>query len=431
MTAVLRRQLGLTDAVTVGAGSMIGAGVFSAWAPAADAAGTGLLIGLVVAAIVAFCNATSSAQLAALYPESGGTYVYARHQLGPSWGHLAGWAFIVGKTASCVAIALTAGAYLWPEQARLVAVTAVLVVDTRQHRRADTHRHRHQVPPRRRTHGTRRGRRRRLVEPDRLPRPHRADRHVATRHPARRWVPVLRLRRLRPHRHPRRRGPRPGHHHPQGHPPCADRRPRDLRHRRRHPARHRPHHSHRRQRRPAQHSSSPRHRSNGSPRSSESVPASPRSECSSTSCPASHAPCWRWPDATSCPVPLAHVDHPRAIPLRAELVVTAVVIVLTATFDLRGAIGFSGVTILTYYAITNAACLTLPPARRRWPRSIAAIGLVGCVALAVMLPLPAIVVATGILLSGIVVRRIGSAAHDRATSRHGADTEPAADRRRR
>ena len=82
----LERRLGLRDAVTVGAGSMIGAGVFSAWGPAADAAGTGLLIGLVVAAVVAFCNATSSAQLAALHPESGGTYVYARRQLGPVVG---------------------------------------------------------------------------------------------------------------------------------------------------------------------------------------------------------------------------------------------------------------------------------------------------------------------------------------------------------
>ena len=128
MTAQLQRRLGLLDAVTVGAGSMIGAGVFSAWGPATDAAGTGVLIGLVVAAAVAFCNATSSAQLAAVHPESGGTYVYARRQLGPIWGYLAGWGFVVGKTASCVAIALTAGAYLWPDHARLVGVAAVAAV---------------------------------------------------------------------------------------------------------------------------------------------------------------------------------------------------------------------------------------------------------------------------------------------------------------
>jgi APA family basic amino acid/polyamine antiporter len=71
----LQRRLGVGDAVVIGLGSMIGAGVFSAFAPAARAAGTGLLLGLAVAAVVAYCNATSSARLAALYPESGGTYV--------------------------------------------------------------------------------------------------------------------------------------------------------------------------------------------------------------------------------------------------------------------------------------------------------------------------------------------------------------------
>ncbi len=107
---------------------MIGAGVFAAFAPAAAAAGSGLLIGLAVAAVVAYCNAMSSARLAARYPESGGTYVYGRERLGPFWGYLAGWAFIVGKTASCAAMALTVGAYVWPAQARAVAVGAVVVL---------------------------------------------------------------------------------------------------------------------------------------------------------------------------------------------------------------------------------------------------------------------------------------------------------------
>lgn len=105
---------------------MIGAGVFAAWSPAASAAGTGLLIGLVLAGFVAWCNASSSAQLAAIHPESGGTYVYGRRQLGPAWGHLAGWGFVVGKTASCAAMALAFGAYVWPDQERLVAILAVV-----------------------------------------------------------------------------------------------------------------------------------------------------------------------------------------------------------------------------------------------------------------------------------------------------------------
>ncbi|REG00963.1 amino acid/polyamine/organocation transporter (APC superfamily) [Asanoa ferruginea] len=107
---------------------MIGAGIFSALAPAAAAAGTGLLIGLAVAAVVAYCNATSSARLAARYPASGGTYVYGRERLGEFWGYLAGWGFVVGKIASCAAIALTVGAYVWPSQAHAVAVLAVLAL---------------------------------------------------------------------------------------------------------------------------------------------------------------------------------------------------------------------------------------------------------------------------------------------------------------
>src|SRR3954452_12060924 len=69
----LARRLGTGDAVLIGLGSMLGAGVFAAFAPAARAAGSLLLAGLALAAFVAYCNATASAQLAAQYPTSGGT----------------------------------------------------------------------------------------------------------------------------------------------------------------------------------------------------------------------------------------------------------------------------------------------------------------------------------------------------------------------
>lgn len=124
----LSRRLGVTDAVVIGLGAMIGAGIFAALAPAARAAGSGLLLGLAVAAVVAYCNATSSARLAARYPVSGGTYVYGRERLGPFWGYLAGWSFVVGKTASCAAMALTVGTYLWPGHAHAVAVGAVVLL---------------------------------------------------------------------------------------------------------------------------------------------------------------------------------------------------------------------------------------------------------------------------------------------------------------
>jgi APA family basic amino acid/polyamine antiporter len=124
----LDRRLRTTDAVVIGLGSMIGAGIFASLRPAAQEAGTGLLIGLAIAAVVAYCNATSSAQLAAVYPESGGTYVYGRERLGPFWGYLAGWGFVVGKVASLSAIALTFGSYAWAPATRPLAVAAVVAM---------------------------------------------------------------------------------------------------------------------------------------------------------------------------------------------------------------------------------------------------------------------------------------------------------------
>jgi len=132
-TAALQRRLGLGDAVALGLASMIGAGVFSAFAPAAAVAGPSLLVGLALAALVAFCNATSSAQLAAQTPTSGGTYVFGRVHLGPWWGYIAGWSFVVGKSASCVAMATTFAAYAappgWERPVAVLAIAALAVVN--------------------------------------------------------------------------------------------------------------------------------------------------------------------------------------------------------------------------------------------------------------------------------------------------------------
>jgi APA family basic amino acid/polyamine antiporter len=134
LSAPLSRRLGTGDAVVIGLGAMLGAGVFVVFAPAAAAAGAGLLVGLAIAAVVAYCNATSSARLAAQYPQSGGTYVYGRERLGPFWGYLAGWSFVVGKTASCAAMALTVGLYLLPGHAHAVAVAAVVALTALNYR---------------------------------------------------------------------------------------------------------------------------------------------------------------------------------------------------------------------------------------------------------------------------------------------------------
>ena len=130
----LARRLGLSDAVVIGLGAMLGAGVFVAYTPAAKAAGSWLLLALAVAAGIAYANATASARLAARYPDSGGTYIYGRERLGPFWGYLAGWAFVAGKLSSCAAIAWTIGLYAWPGQAREVAIAAVVLVTALNYR---------------------------------------------------------------------------------------------------------------------------------------------------------------------------------------------------------------------------------------------------------------------------------------------------------
>jgi APA family basic amino acid/polyamine antiporter len=136
VTSALERRLGLGAAVWIGLGAMIGAGVFAAFPPAAASAGPGaaLLAALLLAGLIAFCNAASSAQLAARYPSAGGTYVYGRERLGQWWGFAAGWCFVIGKTASCAAMALTFAAYALPDEwsafERPLAAGAVVLLVT-------------------------------------------------------------------------------------------------------------------------------------------------------------------------------------------------------------------------------------------------------------------------------------------------------------
>jgi APA family basic amino acid/polyamine antiporter len=124
----LQRRLGVFDATSIGLGSMLGAGVFVAFAPAAGLAGNFLVLSVLIAGAVAYCNAVASAVLAARYPASGGTYVYGRKRLGEWPGFVAGWGFVTGKSASCAAMALTFGHYVAPQFAVPVALAAVVAL---------------------------------------------------------------------------------------------------------------------------------------------------------------------------------------------------------------------------------------------------------------------------------------------------------------
>jgi APA family basic amino acid/polyamine antiporter len=394
----LKRTLGVNDAVIIGAGSMIGAGAFAAWAPAAEAAGTGLLIGLAIAGVVAFCNATSSAQLAALHPESGGTYVYARKELGPIWGRMAGWGFIVGKTASCAAMALTVGAYLWPEQERLVAALAVIGITAVNlgglSRTVAVTRVLLVVSLTALTLVVIVGWSSGDADLDRLT-PVDADlrgilqsagflffafagyARIATlgeevRDPAvtipkaipRALFGVLLLYAViavtalavvdpdvlaatdAPLRAVVERG--------------TDSLGQVVR--------------------------------LGAGIAALGVLLNLIPGVSRTSLAMARR--------GELPRAFAHVDTARALPLRAELTVATIVIVLVLVTGLRSAIALSGVAVLSYYALTNASVLALSPEQRRWPAGIAVLGLIGCLVLIVSLPVQSLLIGVALLLAG-------------------------------
>lgn len=121
-----RRQLGLRGAVGLGIGSMLGAGVFAVWGPATASAGRYVLIAVAVAALIAVCNALSTAALAARHPRAGGVYAYGRAEINPAAGYVAGLGFVIGKTASLAAMGLTIGAYAWPGHEPQVATVALV-----------------------------------------------------------------------------------------------------------------------------------------------------------------------------------------------------------------------------------------------------------------------------------------------------------------
>lgn len=131
-TGQLKRDLRLPDAISIGLGAIIGAGIFVVTGVAAGVAGPSLLVGMFIAGIVATFNALSSAQLAATYPQSGGTYEYGYQVLHPWFGFSAGWIFLASKLAAAGTVALGFAGYfnaLFPMASeRLVAISAVFIL---------------------------------------------------------------------------------------------------------------------------------------------------------------------------------------------------------------------------------------------------------------------------------------------------------------
>jgi APA family basic amino acid/polyamine antiporter len=420
----LARRLGTTDAVVIGLGSMIGAGVFSAFAPAAAAAGSGLLIGLLVAACVAYCNAVASAQLAAEYPTSGGTYVYGRERLGEWWGFVAGWGFVIGKTASCAAMAITFGSYVvsGSEWGRRAAALAAVIVLTGANLRGIS----------------RTARLARVLVAaslvalavvvaaiafgDRT-----SSSHIGSVFAHGGVYGVLQAAGLlffafagyariatlgEEVRDPERTIPRAiplalgvivvlylvvGLSVLTAGGPAvlaASHAPVDAAVRAAGAA-----------------WSVPVVRVGAAVASLGSLLALIAGIGRTTLAMARNGDLPRF---------LSEVEDRRQVPARAELAVAGVVALLVLSTDLRGAIGFSSFGVLLYYAVANASAFTQDDAHRRWPRAFNVVGLVGCVTLVATLPVASVAVGVAVLLVGVVLRallRRGSAGTSTGTRR--------------
>jgi APA family basic amino acid/polyamine antiporter len=402
----LRRQLTPSDALIVGIGSMVGAGVFAVWAPAAAVAGSWMIISLVIAGIIALCNATSSAQLAAQHPESGGTYVYARERLSPFWGHVAGWGFVVGKTASCAAMALTAGNYIWPDRAQIVATGSVVLIA--------------------------------IVNLGGLSRTAAVTRLLLAfagmallvvilssflRTPAEQATlstninvdaygvlqagglmffafagyariatfgeEVINPERTIPWAIPRALGAVLALYLIVGFVVLSADSPEQI----------------------AQTTAPLDHIVSSSSLSTLSpiVAVGAGIACLGVLLnliPGVARTILALGRRHELPSWLAFVSPHRSLPLRAEVTVVFVVIAIVNTVSLTSAISLSGVAVLTYYAITNAAALQLGPHERRWPRWIAWVGLAGCALLAISLPWKAVVTGVLVMVVGLLARFI-------------------------
>jgi APA family basic amino acid/polyamine antiporter len=109
------RGLGLFSATAIVAGGMIGSGIFVVSQDIAQTVGSPgwLLVAWLVTAIMTVMVALSYGELAAMYPQAGGQYVYLREAYSPLWGFLYGWSlFTVIQSGTIAAVGVAFAKYL-------------------------------------------------------------------------------------------------------------------------------------------------------------------------------------------------------------------------------------------------------------------------------------------------------------------------------
>ncbi|HEX2091541.1 MAG TPA: amino acid permease [Longimicrobiaceae bacterium] len=135
----LPRRLGIWSAIAVLVGSTIGSGIFRVPSTVAADVGTVGAMALlwILGAVIALFGALTLAELAALFPRSGGIYVFLREAYGPLPAFLFGWTeLLVIRPSALGGIAMLFAEYVQTftpisdTGVRLVAAGAILVLAT-------------------------------------------------------------------------------------------------------------------------------------------------------------------------------------------------------------------------------------------------------------------------------------------------------------
>lgn len=108
----LARNLGFTEAMTMGGGTMIGAGIFILPGIAAEGAGPASSLSFALAGLVALFAAISLAELATGMPIAGGSYHYVNRALGSFFGSIVGWGMWTGLMFASAFYMIGFGQYL-------------------------------------------------------------------------------------------------------------------------------------------------------------------------------------------------------------------------------------------------------------------------------------------------------------------------------
>ena len=87
----LVRSLGLLEALTIGVGTMVGAGIFVLPGIILAKVGPAAVFSFLGGGVIALLAAMSAAEVATGMPRSGGGYYFVSRALGPAWGAIVGW----------------------------------------------------------------------------------------------------------------------------------------------------------------------------------------------------------------------------------------------------------------------------------------------------------------------------------------------------